>query len=385
MKSGARIAVIGAGLGGTVAAVLMQRAGFDVRVYEQANGLERIGAGINLDPHAMRIMRHIGVEQRLLQIGLPSATRSAREWDTGRVTYDVPVATYPEQYGACHFSIHRGDLQKVLVSAVAPGTLELGKRLSWIGESGDAVKISFADGSSTEADLVIGADGINSRIREVLLAPERPRYMGKVAYRAVFPTALLGGLELDDHVKWWGEERVVVAYKLTRARDEFYVMASLPEPEWGADDYTPGQADLAHVRRSFADFHSDVRRILDASPSMTRFAVLEREPLPFWSRGRIAMLGDACHPMAHHMAQGAAMAYEDAVILTRCLQQCGANDYMTAFRMYEAIRYERASRIQKASRHQWLQTPTDPGWVFNYDPFNAPLGGTASTHFNKVA
>lgn len=372
--TGPRIAIVGGGLGGTTAAILLRRAGHDVTVYEQATSLTRVGAGINMDPQTMRIMRRLGIERRLMEIGRMSETRHSRDWDTGRITFDVPVARYPERYGGCHFSIHRGDLQEVLGSVVPPGVLQVGKRLAEIEERVDSVRLIFADGTSAEADIVIGADGINSRLREILLGPEQPIYTGIVAYRAVFPTARLGDLRPADHVKWWKDDSYLITYYLTRARDEFYFMTGVPEPEWGASDFAPMEADLARMRAHFAGFHPEVQQILAAAPSAVRWPVCERKPFPFWSRGRIVLLGDACHPMAPHMGQGAAIAIEDAVVLVRCLEEARTVDPAPAFRLYETQRFERASRVQSESlKNRWLRYPMDPGWVFDYDPFTVPL------------
>src|SRR5271163_3675281 len=225
MKHGPRIAIVGAGLGGTTATILLQRAGYDVTAYEQAPALARIGAGINIDPPVIRILRRLGLEPRLKAIGRVSERRLSREWDTGEITFDVPVARYPELYGGYHFSIHRGDLQDALSAAVAPGGLELGKRLTALDDTGSFVALEFADGSRAEADLVIGADGVNSRVREILLGPEAPTYTGKTAYRAILPTARLAGRFPADHEKWFGPNGYFLTYYLTQARDVLYFIA----------------------------------------------------------------------------------------------------------------------------------------------------------------
>lgn len=373
-KTAPHIAIIGGGMGGTTAAILLQRAGYTVKLYEQSANLTRAGAGINMDPQSMRIMRRLGVEQQLLDIGRVSETRLSRDWDTGKVTLEVPVHKYVERYDGTHFSIHRAELQRVLSEAVAPGVIEMGKRLANIEDRGDVVNLTFEDGSKAQADMVIGADGINSRVRESLLGPEPAEFRGRVSYRGIIPNAWMGDFRTADHVKWWSPERYFLTYYLTRSRDVFYFTANVPEADWGSANFAQQEADMTRVREHFAGFHPEVQYILDRCPRASRFAVRERDPLSFWSRGRIVLLGDACHPMPPFMGQGAAMAFEDAVILTRCLEQLGPDDPPQVFRMFEANRFERASKMQAESRkNQWLQYPMDPGWVLNYDPFTVPL------------
>jgi 6-hydroxynicotinate 3-monooxygenase len=374
MKHGPRIAIVGAGLGGTTATILLQRAGYDVTTYEQAPALARVGAGINMDPPVIRIMRRLGLESRLKALGRVSQRRLSREWDTGEITFDVPVARYPELYDGYHFSIHRGDLQDALSGAVAPGALQLGKRLTGLDDNGRTVTLEFADGSRAEADLVIGADGVNSRVREILLGPEAPTYTGKAAYRAIFPTARLGGRLPADHEKWFGPNGYFLTYYLSQARDVFYFIAIAWE-DWGASDFAPMPADRDRLRAAFAGFHPEVQQVIDAGPAeLSRWAILERAPLPLWSRGRIVLLGDACHPMAPHMGQGAGMAFEDAVMLVRCIEARAGQDPTEAFRLYAAQRFERTARVQReSSLNLWLRYPMDPSWVLSYDPFTIPL------------
>ena len=203
-----------------------------------------------------------------------------------------------------------------------------------------------------------------------------PAYTGYVAHRAIFPSRLLGGLQIDDLAKWWSDDAHrdthLVVYYLDRNREEFYFVSGVPEPEW---DYGLSfvQADLDEMRASFEGFHPTVQKILAACPEATKWPLFDRIPLPLWSRGRVVLLGDACHPMKPHMAQGAAMAIEDGAILARVLDQYG-EDVETAFRVYEVARKDRTSRVQKESReNRWLREPMDPSWVFGYDALEVPL------------
>ena len=197
MRRTTRVAVIGAGLGGMTVAGLLQRHGFPVNVYEQAPAFSRIGAGIHLSSNVMLVMRHLGIERTLSDIALHPDAFVSRQWDTGEILFELPFDPASEaRYGAAYINVHRGDLHSVLESALVPGTVTFGKKLSHIDSSPSAVRLFFEDGSQAEADLVIGADGLNSKVRDHLLGPEKPHYTGHIAHRAIFPATLLNGLPI---------------------------------------------------------------------------------------------------------------------------------------------------------------------------------------------
>jgi 6-hydroxynicotinate 3-monooxygenase len=375
-----RIAIVGGGLGGTLAGILLQRAGHHVQIYEQAPQLARVGAGINLGANVMTIMRHVGLEARMNAIGLVPQTGASRVWDTGEVLFQRPYKEWAARFGAHHLIMHRGDLLEVLSSALQPGTLNFGKQLAGLTPSGGGTRLEFADGSQTEADLVIGADGVNSKVREILLGPEPPIYTGTVAYRAIFPASLLAGPKLaNDSTKWWSDERLparedrhFIIYHLTAQRDEIYFVTGSPEPHWDGN-VASVPAPMQQIRACYEGFHPEVIRVIEACPEASKWPLLERAPRPVWSRDGIVLLGDACHPMKPHMGQGAAMAFEDAVILARSIDACGP-DASAAFRLYESTRIERTSRVQRESHdNTWLRDPSDPAWVFGYDALTTPL------------
>jgi 6-hydroxynicotinate 3-monooxygenase len=375
-----RIAVVGGGLGGTTAGILLQQRGYDVTIYEQALEISRIGAGIHLHANVMKIMREIGLENTMLQVGIRPQTWLNREWDTGRVLFAPPIQQWEQRYGGPHLIIHRGDMQLILTAALNPGSIHFGKRLVDLDERGDDLFLHFEDGSLAEADVVVGADGVNSKVREILLGPEPPIYTGFVAYRAIFPTALLGDFRISaDSTKWWSDERHwaredrhFIIYYLTSARDEIYFVTGSPDPNWQGG-VSPVSAQMSEIRACYEGFHPEVMRVIDACPQASKWPLLEREPLPLWSRNRIVLLGDACHPMKPHMGQGAGMAIEDAAVLTRCLIQMRDN-VEDAFFLYKETRLERTSRVQRASHENtWMHHPTDPSWVYGYDALTVPL------------
>jgi salicylate hydroxylase/6-hydroxynicotinate 3-monooxygenase len=212
-------------------------------------------------------------------------------------------------------------------------------------------------------------------VRELLFGRDDPQWKGRIAYRAVFPAALVGRDLGPSRTKWWGPDRHIVIYYTTAARDEVYFVTSVPEPvEWRTSESWSAKGDVRELRAAYAGFHPDVRAVLDACPDCHKWAILEREPLARWSAGRVVLLGDACHPMTPYMAQGAATSIEDAAVLARALAGSG-DDLETAFARYAAHRKPRTSRIQAiSSANTWLRRAEgDTAWLYGYDAWNVPL------------
>jgi len=368
-------AIIGAGMGGLTVAATLRRAGFNVQVYEQAARFERVGAGIQMMPNSMQVLRRIGVEEKLRTVAFEPYSHLNREWDTGRVIRDLPM---PESmFGAPYLCMHRAVLHGALASVVPQEVVHLNKKLAGLDQGAGQVTLTFADGTRAQADALIGADGVHSLVREIIIGPDTPIHKGRIAYRAVYPAALLRGSDIGpSRTKWWGPDRHIVIYYTTAARDEIYFVTSVPEPaEWLTRESWSAKGDVGELRRAYAGFHPEVRTVLDACPDCHKWAILEREPLPRWSDGRVVLLGDACHPMTPYMAQGAATAIEDAAILARCLEQVEGQDIQGAFRRYEAHRKPRTSRIQAiSSANTWMKGGDgDTSWLYGYDAWKVPL------------
>ena len=376
------IAVVGAGIGGLTAAITLLRVGLDVQVYEQASQFARVGAGIQMLPNPMKVLRRLGLEAHLREIAFAPVSHLDRDWDTGDVTNDLPMPE--ERFGAPYLCLHRAELHGALAGLVPASRVHRDKRLVGLEPRRDGVTLVFQDGTSAQADAVVGADGVHSLVREILLGPDRPIHRGRVAYRAVFPAALLGGLDLGpSRTKWWGPDRHIVIYYTTRTHDEVYFVTSVPEPlDWLTAESWSATGDIRELRQAYVGFHPEVAATLAACPACHKWAILEREPLPRWSEGRVVLLGDACHPMTPYMAQGGATAIEDAVVLARCLELF--DDFEPAFRRFEAHRKPRTSRIQSiSSANTWLRTrEPDTEWLYGYDAWEVDLGDPASA---KVA
>jgi 6-hydroxynicotinate 3-monooxygenase len=367
-------AIVGAGIGGLAFAGLLSRAGAMVRVYEQAAEFQRIGAGIQMGPNAVRVLRALGLEPMLRRLAFYPPSWANRLWDSGEYLFELPYGAEAEaRYGAPYLLMHRGDLHAALASAVPPDAIAYSKKLVDLERTASGVRLRFADGTGARADAAIGADGVHSRVREILLGPERPKFTGRVAHRTVFPSALIKGVAVDTCTKWWGPDRHIVVYPVNPARTETYFVTSVPDPNWDVESWS-AKGDMAEVFAAFAGFHADVQRVLEACPQVHKAALFDRDPLPRWSDGPVVLLGDACHPMTPYMAQGAACAIEDAAVLSRCIAAADGGDIGEAFRRYEATRRDRASRIQLTSRQNtWGKERMDPGWVYGYDAWAAPI------------
>ena len=373
MAAGARIAIIGAGMGGLAAAAALRGFGFEIRVFEQADRFTRLGAGIQMSPNAMKALRGLGLEDRVRQIAFQPQCWSNRQWDSGAVKFELPLGRDAEnRYDAPYLQMHRGDLHDALMSVVPDALIARNKRLRDVTASGSGITLAFTDGTTDKADLVIGADGLHSRIREILLGPEAPVATGRVAYRATFPTSLLRR-PVGECTKWWGEDRHIVIYFTTAARDEVYFVTSLPDADWVNESWSAtGEMDV--VRDAFRGFHPEVREVLRACPAVHRWAILERAPLARWFGGGMVLLGDAAHPMTPYMAQGAAMALEDAVMLARALDKAATRE--AAFEQFETARKARTAEVQAVSHaNTWMREKTDPGWCYGYDPWTEALPG----------
>ncbi len=374
------IAIVGGGIGGLTAAASLTRLGFNAEVYEQAENFAPIGAGIQLTANAMKALGGLGLAEPLRGEGFAPAVFHSREWDTANISNILIMGKPLEQrYGAPDLMIHRARLHSALAALLPRDCIHFGKRLVAIEQHEFSTTLAFADGSRVEAMLVVGADGIHSVVREALFGAEKSRFTGRVAYRSVYPTARLNGISIDERTKWWGPDRHVVHYFTTQSRDEIYFIAVTPEPDFQVKSWSL-RGDQNTLLAAFAGFHPTVRAILSAAPDVRKWALVERDPMPFWWKNGVVVLGDACHPMMPYMAQGAASAIEDAVVLARCLDHVGCNDIPKALAVYTASRKERTDRMQLTNRkNTWLREKTDTDWVYEYDAWHTQLAWAKSS------
>ena len=369
------IAIIGAGIGGLAASACLRKVGIETTIYEQAPAFARIGAGIQMTPNAMRVLYAIGVGDRIRTDAFEPPHLRNRDFDTGNLTNDHPLGPDAlKRYGVPYLLMHRGDLHASLHGVVPDETIRYDHKLSGIDQSKSCVTLTFENGETVAADAVIASDGVHSVVRDWMLDAEPPQFTGRLAYRTVFPASLMNGHELmDGCAKWWGPDRHIIIYYVTAAPDEIYFTTSQPEPGFQVESWS-ATGDVNELRAAFAQFHPDVRAVLNACPSVHKWAIFERDPLPTWNDGNVTLLGDACHPMTPYMAQGAANALEDAAVLSRCLADGGTDDFSAAFKRFETVRKPRTSKVQATShRNDFMREKTDPDWVYAYDAWTVDL------------
>ncbi len=369
-----RVAIVGAGMGGLATAAALRRIGIEVQVYEQAQQFARLGAGIQVGCNAMKVLRVLGLEPRMRQQSFYPRSWNNRDWRTGEVRFDMIFGESAERkFGAPYLLAHRGDLHAALASAVPEHCIKLSHKLVGLDETADGIRLSFADGTSASADAVVGADGVHSVVRDILFGATSVNFTGRIAYRTTYPAALLGGEKIDDCTKWWGEDRHIVIYYVKPDRSEVYLVTSQPEPDFRIESWS-AKGDVRELRKAFAGFSHEVQRVLAACPEVHKWAIVDRDALERWAEGNVTLLGDACHPMTPYMAQGAAMAIEDAAVLSRCLDGVAREGVADAFRRFETTRRERTTRVQDTSRRNtWLKEKTDTDWVYAYDAWSVPL------------
>ena len=345
-----RIIVVGGGIGGLTAALALRQAGFEVDVYEQAPELTQIGGGINMGPNAVRILRRLGLAAGLDREGVRPLFTHQRRWQDGRTLQRARLNPLCEElYGAPHITIHRADLLDVIASGFPAERIHLGHRLVGVEDKGDRIEARFENGARITADILIGADGINSSVRAALFGEEAPVFAGCVAYRGLVPTERLTDLGLDTgNQSWVGPGAHLVHYPVSRGRLLNFV-GWTEHDEWNREDWTD-RATPARALAAFAGWHPQVRRIIGAADNCFIWALFDRDPLPRWSVGHATLLGDACHPMYPFMGQGAAQAIEDGAALAACLVIGGIADPAESLRRYEQLRLPRVTRLQDLSR-----------------------------------
>ncbi|MFJ8955016.1 FAD-dependent monooxygenase [Streptomyces sp. NPDC102381] len=346
--TGLRVAVVGAGVSGLALAILLRRRGVRCDVYEKSAALGAAGAGIQLSPNGARILHELGAEAALRRKGITAQAIETRRWSDGTLLSRAPYGdACVERFGAPYHLVHRADLQACLMELLPHGGLSLGRAVDSVVDHESHAELRFTDGGSVTADVVIGADGVHSAVRSAVL-DDRPVHAGYSVYRGLVSASSVPSFTTDPRVMFWfGPGRHVTYYPVSSGRTVHF-SAVCADPHSGTG---PGRApaDTEGLMAEFEGWHEDVRRVLSTADSVTRWDLFDRDLSHRYVTGRVALSGDAAHPMLPFLSQGASQALEDAVVLADVLSRHG-DDVPGALRAYEAVRMPRTAEVHRQSR-----------------------------------
>jgi salicylate hydroxylase len=370
------IAIVGAGIGGLTAALALRARGLDVTVFEQAATPRELGAGVSIHPNAVRLLKRIGLRDWLENISTRSLGLSLR---TSR---GEPVPRPRASAESTTYQVHRVELLEML-NAQADAMVRYGHRCAGVREAEDGVRLTFANGVTARADVVIGADGIHSVVQREIGLTTHPTSEGIMAYRGLIPSEKISwAKDLRGLNMWMGSGRSFICFPISQGC-VINIVAFVPsnlesEESWSA----PG--DLKALAAEYRGWDAPVVEAIAALDETFRWGIYDRAPLPYWSTARITLLGDAAHPMVPHFGQGAGQAIEDGFALAILLEDAKPADVPARLKAYEHLRLGHTSRVQAASRDagrfyrsenedasernrrmgKWMSAT---GWIFQYD------------------
>ncbi len=339
--------IVGGGIGGLASAIALQRAGVAVHVVERARKLREVGAGLQLSPNATRILRDMGLLNRLEQVAVAPRGLEVRDGRKGTVLARAEYASAVARFGAPFLVVHRADLQNLLAEAAqAEGCgITLGAELATVETTAGSVRAVVKQGDNLHAhgaDILVGADGVRSAVRAHVCPGVVPVFAQRIAYRATINTP--SGHPPDVRL-YLGPDAHLVVYPVkggSMLNLVAIVHDTRPVTHWNA----PGTNE--DVQRAYGNWAPEVRELLDQVPHFLCWGLYDIDPLPRWSQGRITLLGDAAHAMLPFLAQGASQSIEDAAALEKALAQ--AKDPETGLKAYEDMRRARTARIQNDAR-----------------------------------
>lgn len=348
-----KAAIVGGGIGGLTAALALARIGWRVEIFEQAPTFSEIGAGLQLSPNATRVLETLGLEDELRTKGFRPEGIEIRNWQSGQLLASEALGEKAlDKWGANYFHIHRADLHELLLNSVRryPGiTFHSHAECIGVQQTADQASLILATAATHWADIVIGADGIHSRVCETLFKESDAHFTGNVAWRLLIPADRIPeGMVRPVASLWMGPGAHFVHYYVRNA-EMVNCVCVVEQNDWRQESWTE-HGDKSVLKSSFAGWHENIQALIDAADAEAfyRWALFDRNPMTSWSKGRITLLGDACHPTLPFLAQGAAMAIEDAMVLANSLQKTA--DHVQALKQYEDHRKVRTAKVQLTSR-----------------------------------
>jgi salicylate hydroxylase len=388
------VLIAGAGIGGLTAAAMLLLRGIDAEVHEQSTQLGEVGAGIQISANAARVYQALGMLERLRAVAAQPRAYRFRLFDHGEVLQSIVLGdTYEQRHGVPYLTVHRADLHALLIERVRElkaNAIHLGHRVERIEQDANGVALQFADGSRAEGRLLIGGDGIKSVVREHVVGVQAPRFTGDASWRLMVAMDELPPEHRQDSVDIWvGPGKHAVTYPLRRG-EVLNMVGCVEQRSWDSDSWI-SRAPWEELDADFRGWNDSIAAVvaLARTGDCYRWAMNDREPITGWTHGRATLMGDAAHPTLPYMAQGAAMAVEDAAVLARAVARDGLEP--AALHRYERHRVERTARIVRESaanralfHMDSVQALRDAfarrdmsgernAWLFSYDPIEVPI------------
>jgi salicylate hydroxylase len=351
VKSEFEVVVVGGGIGGLFAANALIAHGIPVSLYEQAPALGEVGAGVFLTPNSVRQLHRVRLGPAVEKWGARVGPDSRYFRHDGEPI--APVQVTDSSGWNATFGMHRADLVEFLANALPSGAIRTGHHCISFAQDGDRAFLSFTNGATAEADLVIGADGIHSELRPYVFPPSHPVFSGSVAYRGVVSHDLVPRWPTNAWLMWLGKGKHFLTFPVRAGKLVNYVGFVPADQEMKESWSSPGDPDV--LRREFAGWDPRIGSLLQQVQMTFRWALYDREPLPTWTRGRLTLLGDAAHPMLPHLGQGANQSIEDGMALATILSRANRKNAPAALVAYERLRRERVAQVQRGARENGLR------------------------------
>ena len=345
------VIIVGGGITGLFAANALIAQGLETRVYEQAPELGEVGAGVFVTPNSVRHLQRVGLGPAVEQYGARVGTGSQYFRHDGAPIAPVQVAD-ASGWNAT-FGMHRADFVEFLSQALPHGVVQTCHRATGFTQEGDTARVTFENGASAQADIVIGADGIHSELRPFVFPPSKPVFHGTISYRGVVTRESIGDWPSDRWEMWLGPGKHFLTFPVRAGKLINYVGFVPADAEMKESWSAPGDPDV--LRAEFAGWDPRIGRVLHAVEKTFRWALYDREPLPTWTKGRLSLLGDAAHPMLPHLGQGANQGIEDGMALATILARASAKTAPAALVAYEKLRRERVAEVQRGARQNGLR------------------------------
>jgi salicylate hydroxylase len=381
-KRALKIAIIGAGIGGLAAAIALRQRGFEVELYERSQELGEVGAGLQIGPNGVKVLRALGLEAELMRNAFEPLSIMSVTWDEGRLRFRQPLkAVAREKYGAPYMSAYRPDLHNLLRRAAGDAPIHLGRHCIGADTVNGTAVARFADRATAEADIVVGADGIRSAIRAQHFGDGAPRFTEMMAWRAIVPMECVperigpGGevaVPHGEYFGWIGPNGHVICYPIGANGDKLNIFGGHVTNQWVEESWSvpSSREELIAAKAGWNEALLDMFRHVE---HVFKWGIYDRDPLPEWSRGRVTLLGDAAHPTMPTLAQGANMAIEDGYVLARLLAR-HSDDVEAALKAYPIERKPRTDWVTLQSREQFANNRktapppfVDRTWLFVND------------------